>query len=157
MFLSRRKLSTVPVVHLDVTTLETRPCADYLGVCIDYQLSWKEQVKKITGSAYGALRQVKHSLPLHTRKLLYRVLVLPILEYCTVFRDPSTAILKTKLERVQNYAACLILDKPPWTSSEELWNALNWQTLEERRCFQHAKLTYRILNKQSTSCTTWGS
>ena len=30
MFLSRRKQSTDPVVHLDGITLETRPCADYL-------------------------------------------------------------------------------------------------------------------------------
>ena len=123
MFLSRRKQSTDPVMHLDGTTLETRPCADYLGVCIDNQLSWKEQVKKVTGRAYGALRnlrRVKHSLLLHTRKLLYRALVLPIIEYGSVVWDPSTAILKAKLERVQNYAACLILDKPPWTSSEEL-------------------------------------
>lgn len=83
MFLSRRKQSTDPVVHLDGITLETRPCADYLGVCIDNYLSWKEQIKKVTGRAYGALRnlrQVKHSLLLHTGNLLYRVLV-PIIEY----------------------------------------------------------------------------
>ena len=154
MFLSRRKQSTDPVVHLDRTTLETRPCADYLGVCIDNQLSWKEQVKKVTGRAYGALRnlrQVKHSLPLHTKNLLYRALVLPIVEYCSVVWDPSTAILKAKLERVQNYAAHLILDKPPWTSSEKLRNTLNWQTLEERRCFRHAKLTYKILSRHPPS------
>ena len=65
--------------------------------------------------------------------------------------DPSIEILKAKLERVQNYAARLILDKLLWTSSEELRNTLNWQTLEERRYFRHAKLTYKILNKQSLS------
>ena len=84
---TRRKQSTDPVVHLDGTTLETKPYTDYLRVCIDNQLSWKEQVKKVTGRAYGALRnlrRVKHSLPLHTRKLLYRAL------YCC----PSLSIVQ---------------------------------------------------------------
>ena len=37
-------------------------------------------------------------------KLLYTALVLPIIEYRSVVWDPSTAILKAKLERVQNYS-----------------------------------------------------
>ena len=126
MFLSRRKqFSTDPVVHLDGTTLETRPCADYLEVCIENQLSWKEQVKKVTGRAYGALRnlrQVQHSLPLHTGNLLYRALVLPIIEYCSVVWDPSTAILKVKLERVQKY------------SIQPAWSLTNHPGLRLRNC-----------------------
>ena len=73
--------------------------------------------------------------------------MLPIAEYCSVVWNPSTTIFTAKVERVQNYAARLILDKPLWTSSKELPNTL---TLDQR-CFQHAKLTYKILNKQSPS------
>ncbi len=59
--------------------------------------------------------------------------------------------LSLLVERVQNYAARVILDKPPWTRSEELRTSLHWQTLEERRCFRIARLTYKILHKQSPS------
>ena len=58
-----------------------------------------------TALEYGALRnlrQVKHCLPLHTRELLYRAVVLPIVEYCSLVWDPSTAILKAKLESSEN-------------------------------------------------------
>ena len=40
-----------------------------------------------------------------------------------------------------------ILDKPPRTPSDSLRQQLKWQTLEERRKFHRAKLTYRILKE----------
>ena len=40
-----------------------------------------------------------------------------------------------------------ILDRPPRTPSDSLRQQLNWQTLEERRKFHRAKLTYRILKE----------
>ena len=51
------------------------------------------------------------------------------------------------MERVQNRAMRYILDRPPRTSSDSLRQQLKWQTLEERRKFHRAKLTYRILKE----------
>ena len=96
-----------------------------------YWQSWKSRfiVRGRVCGTFKDLRRVTHSLLQHKRKLLTATaLVLPISEYCLVVWDPSTAILNKKLERVPNYAACMIVDKPHWISSEELWNTLNWQT-----------------------------
>ena len=44
------------MVHLDGTTLGTEHYyTDYLRVCIDNQLLWKEKVKKVTGREYRAV------------------------------------------------------------------------------------------------------
>ena len=117
---------------------------------IDSQLTFRQHVARVTSKAYGALKtlcHVKASLPTVTRILLYRTLVLPHLEYCSAIWDSHTAELTSKVERVQNRAMRYILDRPPRTSSDSLRQQLKWQTLEERRKFHRAKLTYRILKE----------
>ena len=120
MFLSRRKqFSTDPVVHLDGTTLETRPCADYLEVCIENQLSWKEQVKKVAGRACGAfrnLRRVRHSLLLHTRKLYIQSLSAA---HCWVlFSSLGPKYCNSQSKTWKSSELCNTLD--PWQTTLDL-------------------------------------
>ena len=152
MFLCRRGLQRCgsAKIYLEGHPLENKSVTDYLGVTIDSQLTFRQHVARVTSKAYGALKtlcHVKASLPTVTRILLYRTLVLPHLEYCSAIWDPHTAELTSKVERVQNRAMRYILDRPPRTSSDSLRQQLKWQTLEERRKFHRAKLTYRILKE----------
>ena len=122
---------------------------------IDSQLTFRQHVARVISKAYGALKtlcHVKASLPTVTRILLYRTLVLPHLEYCSAIWDPHTAELTSKVERVQNRVMRYMLDKLPRTPSDSLRQQLNWQTLEERKKFHRAKLTYRILKELAPTC-----
>ena len=85
----------------------------------------KEQIHSYRGRACGIFKEFEVSYtfsPAAQKEVAYSKspIVLPISEYCLVVWDPSTVILNKKLERVPNYAAYMIVDKPPWTSSEEL-------------------------------------
>ena len=66
-----------PRVLLNGIELGIKSSTNYLGVTIDCDLTWKEHIKKITGTAYGALKSLslvkrsKRSLPTNSRKLLY--------------------------------------------------------------------------------------
>ena len=152
MFLCRRGLQRCgsAKICLQGHPLENKSVTDYLGVTTDSQLTFRQHVARVTSKVYGALKtlcHVKASLPTVTCILLYRTLVLPHLEYCSAIWDPHTAELTSKVERVQNRAMRYILDRPPRTPSDSLRQQLKWQTLEDRRKFRRAKLTYRILKE----------
>ena len=56
----------------------------------------------------------------------------PHFDYCSVVWHHCGAIQTDRLERVQNYALCIILKKPPRTGSEPLRKTLGVPTLERR-------------------------
>ena len=93
---------------------------NYLGVIL---YSTKKNSDCISSRTYGALstlRKTQTHLPLATRKMLYKSLVLPHLEYCPSIWDPSTKQLTHQVERVQNRAMHTILEKPSRTHSAPL-------------------------------------
>ena len=157
MFLARNKVElqngrNQAHILLDGSALQTVSEVRYLGVLIDSTLSFKGHIDSITSKAYGALstlRKVQTYLPLNTRKLLYRSLVLPHLEYCPSVWDPSSTELSSKIERVQNRAMRTILNRPPGTRSQPLRTELNWRSLYERRQLRRGTSTFKCLNKLS--------
>ena len=57
----------------------------YLGVDIDRNLTWKNQVSKMRRSCLSSLTRlsrVSSFLPFETKKRLYNALVLPHIDYC---------------------------------------------------------------------------
>ena len=99
----------------------------------------------------AVIRRARSYLPCHIRKLLYQSSVLPHLDYCSVVWNSCGATLAKSIERVQNYALRMILQKPPLTSSESLRQTLVWTTLETRR--QNALLcqVHRCITNQAPS------
>ena len=76
---------------------------------------------------------------------LYKCLILPTLDYCSVVWDPAAAYLITKLESVQRLAARLTTKR--WSASpDNLLNSLKWTTLWARRKKQKVMVCARILN-----------
>ena len=139
-------------ILLDGSPLRTVSEFCYLGVLLDSDLSFKSHINSITSRAYGALYILRKSqtyLPLKTRKLLYRSLVLPHLEYCPTVWDPCTKQLSHQIEMVQNRAMRTILGKPSGTCSQPLRSELNWRTLYDRRRLRRGIATYKIVNKLS--------
>ena len=157
MFLSRNKVNILQQrnnasIILDGSPLKTVSEICYLGVHIDSALSFKNHINCIISKAYGALKtlsRVQRYLPLVTRKMLYKTLVLPYLEYCPSVWDPISIDLSNKIERIQNRAMKIILHRPLDTSSPTLRLELNWKSLYERRQLRRAITTYKSLNKLS--------
>ena len=136
-------------VKVNNVELQQQDIVKYLGVEIDKDLTWKAHTEKVHRqcmSKLAAIRRAGSYLPCHIRKLLYQTFVLPLLDYCSVVWNSCGAVLSKRIERVQNYALRMILQKPPLTSSESLRQTLGWSTLELRRqsallCQVHRCLT----------------
>lgn len=65
--------------------------------------------------------------------MLYQLFVLPHLDYCSVVWHMCGATLTKRVERVQNYAMRMILQKPLRTRSNNLRTKLNMITLKRKR------------------------
>ena len=126
----------------------------YLGVNIDRDLTWKAHIEKVRHQCKGKLAAIRRAgayLPCHVRKMLYQSLVLSHLDYCSVVWNSCRVTLGKRIERVQNYALRLILQKPPLTSSDLLRQTLGWTTLDARRQNVLLCQVHRCVSNQTPS------
>ena len=124
-------------VELNGTTIPKANSVKYLGVTIDRDLNWKLHTSNIRKKAFAAIaciHRVSYHLPLNTRKMLYRSLVLPYVNYCSTIWHTCTQVVSNDIERIQNYAMRISsISPPPHTPSAPLREKLNWTTLRQRR------------------------
>ena len=112
----------------------------YLGVKLESSLRWNDNTTYITNKASSRLGYIRRTIPPtlpHLRAKAYTTLVRPILEYSSTVWDGSlTQTQATKLEAVQRRAARTVHNIPRTdhhTSTSQLINKLNWETLDSRR------------------------
>ena len=155
MFLStkgqNKELENAKLVHQGVS-LEVESNLKFLGVTVDQELNWKEHVVGIRKRCLASLAQLKRifpSLPIKTRIMLYNVLVLPHLDYCSCIWNSCGVDGRNKIERVQNYAMRLIMSAEPRTPSAELRSKLSWMTLQNRRNMQVISKVHRCLQNKA--------
>ena len=128
-------------------------------------------LQKCTSHARDINSIAMQEQPITMQSPLYQAFVLPHLGYCSVVWNSCGATLAKRIERVQNYALRMILQKPPLTSSESLRQTLGWTTLEMRRrnallcqvhrCFTNQAPSYLCSKFAPNSSLhypdTWGS
>ena len=141
-------------------------CVKYLGVLVDQELNWSQQVYYIRKKSLAALaivRRVRFYMYLSTKVLisLYNAFVLSHLTDCCVVWHFCSSTLTNNLQRVQNYAMRIILKRTARTSSEFCLRHLGWLTLfhhhciallwQVHKCYLHLAPTY-LSSKFITNC-----
>ena len=89
MFLSMRKrgeeIAEARVVHRGIELVnESR--IKYLGVVVDKELKWKDQVSHVCQkylASLSTLSRIFPALPISTRMMLFNALVIPHLDFCS--------------------------------------------------------------------------
>ena len=155
MFLSRkrreREVAEVRIVHRG-EELTSGSSVKYLGVVVDKDLKWKEQVSHVRKKCLATLsklRRIFPALPVSMRILLYSALVLPHLDFCSSVWHHCGETLTRRIEKIQNYAMRLITSSPPRTSSDELREKLSWMTLRDRRRFHILCKVHQCLHRHA--------
>ena len=106
----------------------------YLGVQIDENLTWKNQIKSITeraSPAIGFLKYAKHFLPEAIVKTLYTSIVEPHFQYCCSVWGCCNSTDILQLQRVQNRSARIVTNSHFDAPSKPLIQSLGWKTIEE--------------------------
>ena len=84
---------------------------------------------------------------MHTAIKIYKGLIEPHFDYCSVVWDGLSQQLCEKLQKLQNRAARVITKSSYNTNSSYLLNSLSWDNLSVRRTKQKANLMYKCDNK----------
>ena len=100
----------------------------FLGVEIDYCLSWKYQIKKVENkisSIIGVISRIRFKIDLKTSLMLYNSLVLPYLDYCNILWASNYKTELLKLYVLQKRAIRICTKSPRLTNSESLFKQFN--------------------------------
>jgi len=121
-----------------------------LGVKVDNNLNWREQVeytmKKCNTNLYLLLR-IKSFLNLDSRKLFFNAYILPHIDYCCTIWGNCSQQLLDRVLKFQKRAARIILDKDYNEPSYNLFKELRWMTFSDRIEYKKAILIFKSLNE----------
>ena len=73
-----------------------------LGVIVDEQLSWKNQTESIANKAskgIGMLRRIRKFVPRSVLENVYKAIVLPYFDYCSLVWDNCSMFMQEKLQK----------------------------------------------------------
>ena len=106
----------VELKMLDTSTntyafLEQKSCVRYLGILIDSNLSWKDQINHIAAKIsqlIGVIAKLRHFVPTHTFLNIYRSLILPHMSYGIVVWGHAGQTHLDKLLKLQKRALRMI-------------------------------------------------
>ena len=113
--------------------------------CLQFRLHIKNMVSK-ANQRVGLIRRSFSHLNIKSFKLLYKSLVRPILEYCSVIWNPLYITDDKEIEKVQKRATKLVPHLRNLDYTERL-QALNLTTLAYRRRRTDILQVFRIINK----------
>jgi hypothetical protein len=120
-----------------------------LGVTLDQTLSFKKYVSSICRTCYLELRRissVRHLLSEEATKTLVCSFVLSRLDYCNSLLAGSHQSLLSKLQKVQNNAARLILRRSRSSHVTPLLHSLHWLPVTKRIEYKLSLLCFKSLN-----------
>ena len=86
----------------------------YLGVMLDEQISWKEHTEKIckkVSKRLGLLSRIRTCLTIEASKCIYNTIVQPIFDYTDVVWSELPVECSQSLQKLQNRAARIILQR----------------------------------------------
>lgn len=139
-----------PRIKLRDTTIKRVSKAKLLGVLVDEKLGWADHInEKIVPKVLRGLRmlrELRNLLTIPHLVSLYKSLVIPYFDYCSMVWGNCGTVLRNKLQKLQNRAARIITRSGYEIRSSDILSSLNWCNLDIRRKRQKASLMYKIIN-----------
>ena len=99
---------------------------------MDINLNWHTHVEKISkkiSSKIGILRRVKPFLTIDLSKTMFNVIVLPHFTYCDIIRVSSDETNISRLQKLQNTCARVILNENRRSHVQPMLDSLSWMPI----------------------------
>ena len=97
------------------------------------------------------MRRVRDFVDRETLSSIYNALVRPHFDYCSEIWDTLGVGLFSRLQKLQNRAARIIMNLRYYTPDMEALNDIGWETLETQGAKSKAKQMYKVLNDLAPS------
>ena len=145
-------LRRVPSVAISILGKEITPVpvARDLGVFIDQYLTYDEHLTQTAAKCLCKLVQInriKHLLDKETLLLLINAFDFSKLFYCSTVWSNTSKSNVSKLQRVQNFAARIILGLRKFDHISQGIKSLKWLPVKDRLYLNDAIMMYKCINK----------
>ena len=139
-------------ICVDGDIVKTCDKLKYLGVWLDNNLNLQHHIQtkvKTTVNCVRSIAKIRDFIDDDTSKLLAPSLILTHLDYanCLLFGLPANSI--EKLQRVQNWAAKVVLKRSKYDSSKDALRELHWLPVQERIKFKILCMVFKCLNNMA--------
>ena len=144
--------SNYPDLYLDGIKLQRVNSHKHLGVTLTHNMKWGVHIDAAISKAnkrLNGIRRIRFLITREARIILYKSLILPVLEYGNILYDNCTLYLKQRLESIQRQAAIVCTGAFANTSYIRLLDELGWPSLEDRRKYYRMNTMYRMTNNQA--------
>ena len=137
-FGSKVKLNSAPLPELAVggEVLQRAKTYTYLGLKLDEQLSLETHanslIKRVSNKVYQ-LTKIRSFITKRAALLIYKNMILPILEYGDIFLHSASQAIRKKLQTLQNKALRCALHKDKYVRTNELHDEAKLLKLKDRR------------------------
>jgi hypothetical protein len=132
-----------------VKKLEPSQHIKVLGICIDDQLNWDQQIQKVRKTVNNCIRnlhRINKLIPLKHRVLLYNSLVAPHYNYVDTVWSGCGIGNEKRLQVTQNFAVRSILGRSKHSSATEALHTLSFLPLSDKRKVHEAVYVHKALN-----------
>lgn len=150
IFASKTTLNKICTSSIEVAgeKVSTSEHLKYLGVWFDNHLSMEKHITTKCNAAILNIRcisSIRRFINMDTAKLLASSLVLTHLDYSNSILCglPKKSIMR--LQRIQNWAAKVVLHRDKYSSSTEALIILHWLPIKERIDFKILSLVYKCI------------
>ena len=141
MFGNPKKIENLPTFGIKVkdTPLKTSSEYKYLGMTLDGQLNYDKHIQKVIANVTPKLKQFRRMRGFLNSKaaiLIYKNMIMPMIEYGDIFLSGATAENRKKLQILQNKGLRCALKKDKFKNVSELHKEGKIMRLKYRRA-QH--------------------
>uniref|UniRef100_A0A8K9WQN7 Reverse transcriptase domain-containing protein n=1 Tax=Oncorhynchus mykiss TaxID=8022 RepID=A0A8K9WQN7_ONCMY len=136
------------ITTLDGSDLEYVDKYKYLGVWLDWKLSFQTHIKHLQSkvkSIIGFLFCNKASFTHAAKHTLVKLTILPILDFGDVIYKIASNTLLNKLDAVYHSAICFVTKAPYTTYHCDLYALVGWPSLHTRRQTHWLQVIYKTL------------
>ncbi len=129
----------------------------YLGMKLDCRLTFSDHIAYIKGKTLSKIKllgRLSHIIDSSMLLMLYKVLILPIIDYGDIVYHKLNHCDAVGLQRLQNVACRAILKADIYTHIEHMHDELDLSLLYQRRCQHICNMMHKFLNGQGPpECT----
>lgn len=137
-------------VNIDGAKLDMVNSFKYLGAHLDSSLNWNDHIDYMCtkiAKRIGVLSRIRGYVSQKTASLLYNSTILPVFDYCDVLWSNTSAKNLSRIQRLQNRAARVILRAHGRTHVNDMLHKLKWLNVVDRVTYHKSLLVFKCYRK----------
>ena len=141
-------------IIMNGTAVERVNTFKYLGITIDANLKWNDQINNICRkmcNSLGIMRRIKPFVPQSSLVTIYNTMFLPHLDYGIILWSNCGNTNLSRIQKLQNTAMRIILSAPFRTHINDMLKTLGFMDVRNRISYVTGCMMYKVINGMTPS------